>query len=84
MVGVGPAGTQQLIVVVVPIARVRHPDLADEALTDRVRAVSGGEVAAVLVTPSLPVDKRHNSKIDRPRISDWAEEILAGGRIGQI
>jgi acyl-coenzyme A synthetase/AMP-(fatty) acid ligase len=84
VVGVGPAGTQQLIVVVVPVARVRRPDLADEALTDRVRAAAGGEVAAVLVTPSLPVDKRHNSKIDRPRIARWAEEILAGGRIGQI
>jgi acyl-coenzyme A synthetase/AMP-(fatty) acid ligase/pimeloyl-ACP methyl ester carboxylesterase len=84
VVGVGPAGTQQVIVVVVPVARVRRPDLADEVLTDRVRAAAGGEVAAVLVTSSLPVDKRHNSKIDRPRIARWAEEILAGGRIGRI
>jgi acyl-coenzyme A synthetase/AMP-(fatty) acid ligase len=84
VVGVGPAGTQQLIVVVVPVARVRRPDLADEALTDRVRTAAGREVAAVLVTPSLPVDKRHNSKIDRPRIARWAEGILGGGRVGQI
>jgi acyl-coenzyme A synthetase/AMP-(fatty) acid ligase len=84
VVGVGPVGTQQLIVVVVPVARVRRPDVAGQALTDGVRAAAGGEVAAVLVTSSLPVDKRHNSKIDRPRIARWAEEILAGGRIGHI
>jgi acyl-coenzyme A synthetase/AMP-(fatty) acid ligase/pimeloyl-ACP methyl ester carboxylesterase len=83
-VGVGPAGTQQLVVVAVPVAHLRRPDLADEALADRVRATTGREVAAVLVTPSLPVDQRHNSKIDRPRIARWAEEILAGGRIGQL
>ena len=83
-VGIGPAGTQQLVVVAVPVAHLRRPDLADEALADRVRATTGREVAAVLVTPSLPVDQRHNSKIDRPRIARWAEGILAGGRIGPI
>ena len=84
VVGVGPAGTRQLVVVMVPVARVRRPDLAGEALTDRVRAAAGREVAAVLLTPSLPVDKRHNSKIDRPRIAGWAEGILAGDRVGPI
>jgi acyl-coenzyme A synthetase/AMP-(fatty) acid ligase len=83
-VGVGPPGTQQLVVVVVPAGHTRHPDLADEGLADRVRARAGGEVAAVLMAPSLPVDKRHNSKIDRPRIAQWAEEVLAGGRMGQL
>ena len=83
-VGVGPPGTQQLVVVVVPAGHIRHPDLADEALADRVRGRAGGEVAAVLTAPSLPVDKRHNSKIDRPRIARWAEEVLAGGRMGQL
>ncbi len=84
-VGIGPAGTQQLVVVIVPAAHRRRPGLADEALTDRVRvAVETVDVAAVLAVPALPVDKRHNSKIDRPRIARWAEGVLAGGRIGQI
>ena len=84
-VGVGPAGTQVLVVVLVPTADRSKPDLADEALTDRVRAQVGHtDVAAVLSVPSIPVDKRHNSKIDRPRIADWAEKVLAGGRIGRI
>jgi acyl-coenzyme A synthetase/AMP-(fatty) acid ligase len=85
VVGVGPSGTQQLVLVVVPVDGSRRPDLADEDLADRVRAkVDAADVAAVLTTPSLPVDKRHNSKIDRSRIARWAERVLAGGRIGRI
>jgi hypothetical protein len=37
-----------------------------------------------LVVPSLPVDKRHNSKINRTRVARWAERVLSGGRIGRI
>jgi hypothetical protein len=37
-----------------------------------------------MTAPSLPVDKRHNSKIDRSRIARWAERVLAGGRMGRI
>ena len=85
VVGVGPAGTQQLVVVVVPVERSRLPDLADESLADLVRAkVDAADVAAVMTAPSLPVDRRHNSKIDRTRIARWAERILAGGRLGRI
>src|SRR4029077_12474579 len=35
-VGVGPIGTQQVVVVVVPTNRPKHPDLAPEALAARV------------------------------------------------
>ena len=84
-VGVGPAGTQQLVIVVVPVAGRRFPGLADEHLTDTVRGQVGpADVAAVLTAPSLPVDKRHNSKIDRSRIARWAGRVLAGGRMGRI
>ena len=34
-----------------------------------------------LVVPELPTDIRHNSKIDRARLADWATRSLAGGRI---
>ena len=67
-VGVGPAGTQQVVVVVVPTEAPRRPDLARAALAERVRAAASVDVAAVLVVPALPVDKRHNSKIDRTRV----------------
>ena len=87
-VGVGPAGTQQVVVVVVPegglAARRRGaPLLAVDALTDAVRAAAGVPVAAVLVADALPVDIRHAAKIDRTRVAGWAERVLAGSRAGR-
>ena len=85
VVGVGPVGAQEVVVVAVPSAGTTRPGLADEALSDIVRAqASEIDIAAVLVAPRLPVDKRHNSKINRTRIARWADRVLAGGRIGRI
>ncbi|MBN6829322.1 hypothetical protein [Micrococcus luteus] len=41
-------------------------------------------VAAVLVADEIPTDIRHNSKIDRARVADWAESVLAGGTAGAL
>ncbi|MFT4167264.1 MAG: alpha/beta fold hydrolase [Microlunatus sp.] len=78
-VGVGPAGTQQTVVVLVPTAGAspRRP-LAPAALASSVRQAAGSPIAAVLVTDRLPVDIRHASKIDRARVAQWAERVLAG------
>jgi acyl-coenzyme A synthetase/AMP-(fatty) acid ligase len=85
VVGIGPVGTQQVIVVLSLVTGRRRPDLVDEELSDRVRELAGAtDIAAVLVVPSLPVDKRHNSKIDRTRIAAWAENVLSGGRMGSL
>jgi hypothetical protein len=46
-----------------------------------VRGVACVDIAAVFVVPALPVDKRHNSKIDRTRVAKWASAALAGGRV---
>ena len=62
----------------------RRPRLADATLADRVRSVATVDVAAVLEVPELPVDKRHNSKIDRLRVAEWADAVLAGGRFGRL
>jgi acyl-coenzyme A synthetase/AMP-(fatty) acid ligase/pimeloyl-ACP methyl ester carboxylesterase len=83
-VGVGPKGTQQLVVVVETDPAVRRPDLASPALTDAVRDVVAPAVAAVLVVPELPTDRRHNSKIERTRIARWAANVLAGGRMRRL
>jgi hypothetical protein len=32
----------------------------------------------VLVVDHLPVDIRHNSKIDRQHVARWAADVLAG------
>ena len=85
VVGVGPVGTQQTVVVLTLVEGVRRPSLADEDLADRVREITHPvDIAAVLVVAALPVDKRHNSKIDRTRIAAWAENVLSGGRMGRI
>ena len=80
-VGIGPAGTQQVVVVVVTDDPGRGSDLAELALADAIRAVVDVDIAAVLTVPSLPVDKRHNSKINRTRVARWAERVLSGGRV---
>ncbi|HEY5788746.1 MAG TPA: hydrolase, partial [Microlunatus sp.] len=80
-VGVGPPGTQQTVVVVVPRVRPSGP-LAAPDLAAAVRAAAGVPIAAVLVTDRLPVDIRHASKIDRARVAGWAEYVLAGRRPG--
>jgi acyl-coenzyme A synthetase/AMP-(fatty) acid ligase len=82
-VGVGPAGTQQVVVVVVPSSEGTPAGLAPADLAGAVRAAAAVPVAAVLVTPSLPVDIRHASKVDRAAVARWADRVLAGGRIGR-
>lgn len=82
VVGVGPVGTQQVVVVLeVPTSR---PMLADLDLTDDVRRVAQVPVAAVLVVTSLPTDVRHNSKIERGRVAAWASRVLAGGTLSGL
>ena len=98
VVGVGPAGTQAVVVCVEAAKPSTHPQrrpghlrdgrpkpgLAPAALAAQVRAaVAPLDVAAVLVTEAIPTDIRHNSKIDRARMARWAEDILAGGKVGR-
>jgi olefin beta-lactone synthetase len=82
-VGVGPVGNQQLVVVVATDPPAPRAQLAPTSLVDAVRRAIDTPVAAVLVAKALPVDIRHQSKIDRARLATWAAEILAGGRIGE-
>lgn len=81
-VGVGPVGTQQVAVVLE--TGTHRPGLAPQGLADEVRAAVDVDVAAVLVVPALPVDIRHNSKIDRTRVAEWAAGVLSGGRFGRL
>lgn len=87
-VGVGPTGAQVLVVVVETETGVAQltPGLAPLELTEAVRASAGAhlDVVAVLVARALPVDIRHNSKIDRVRVGRWADHALAGGRVGRL
>ena len=83
-VGIGPRGAQQ--VVIVAETESARNGLAPDGLRDVVREVLReqiGEVPAVLTASALPVDIRHNSKIDRIRVGRWAQRVLGGGRVGK-
>ncbi|MEO6570770.1 MAG: AMP-ligase, partial [Ilumatobacteraceae bacterium] len=84
VVGVGPRGAQQMVVVVRTADVGRTPRAADAALTDRVRGVVDRPVASVFEVDRLPVDRRHNSKIDRTAVAAWAAAALAGGRLRSL
>lgn len=84
VVGVGPRGAQAVAVVVEPISAPKSARLASLQVIDTVRSVVDVDVAAVFEVPALPVDRRHNSKIDRGRVAMWADDALRGGRLGEL
>jgi len=77
-VGVGPMGSQQLVIVIEDPDATPGP--ADGELAASVRDAVDEPVAAVLTVAQLPVDIRHNAKIDRAAVASWAADVLAGRR----
>ena len=77
-VGVGPIGTQLPVVIIVTTEG--HEGLSTLDVTAQVRAAAGVAVAAVIERRELPVDIRHNSKVDRAALAVWASALLAGRR----
>ena len=76
-VGVGPTDVQQIVMVVETVNGTEGP--ADTELTHAVRkALAPLTIASVWITPKLPVDIRHNSKIDRTAVSQKMTKILSG------
>ncbi|WP_434994008.1 alpha/beta fold hydrolase [Arthrobacter sp. Ld5] len=87
LVGVGPAGTQAVVAVLETDTAGRRPALADAPLAAAARAAAGRagvDLAAVITVPALPVDIRHNAKIDRTRIAQWCGRFLSGTRAGSL
>lgn len=84
VVGVGPRGTQQVVVVVVPRGATpgglgRHTDTTvPPEVAAAVRAAAGIPVAAVLRRDWVPVDIRHAAKVDRTELARWATTLLHG------
>ncbi|MHA7278661.1 alpha/beta fold hydrolase [Arthrobacter sp. MDT2-2] len=87
VVGVGPTGTQAVVAVLEAETAGRRPRLADPRLAAAARVAArelGVDLAAVLAVPALPVDIRHNAKIDRTRVAAWSGRFLSGGRAGSL
>ena len=84
VVGVGPVGNQRVVVIIERDEPVAKASLADLSMIDSVRGVADTDVVAVFDIAKLPVDRRHNSKIDRTALAEWAETALAGGALGKL
>jgi acyl-CoA synthetase (AMP-forming)/AMP-acid ligase II len=67
LVGVGPRGSQR------PVLVVEGPE--DPGLVTELMAATG--VERVLFHPNFPVDVRHNAKIHRLTLAQWAAERLS-------
>ena len=79
VVGVGPQGNQALVVVLERTDEMK-PGLAGLDITEQIRETAlekcDLDVAAVLVAKDFLTDIRHNSKINRERLREWAEAQL--------
>lgn len=87
LVGVGPVGTQAVVAVLQMKDDRRQPTGgAPLELIDKVRArlKQQVDIASVLIARQLPVDRRHNSKVDRAAIAKWAANVLAGDKVGPL
>jgi acyl-CoA synthetase (AMP-forming)/AMP-acid ligase II len=73
-VGVGPSGAAVVAVVVSEEAPLR---IAPRELAEVVRAAAGRPIAAVLVG-RLPLDRRHQSKVDRAALAASVTQLLSG------
>jgi len=76
-VGIGEKGIQQLVIVL----ETDHAkeDVAPRQLTAQVReALADVDVVAIWETKKLPVDIRHNSKIDRTALALKMQKVLSG------
>ena len=78
-VGVGPERCEQLVIV---LQSESSPGLASGDVAKAVREKVDLPVAAVLTMDQMPVDIRHNAKIDRSAVAAWARDVLAGDAPG--
>ena len=76
LVGIGPAGSQQPVIVVeLAGGRKKTPEnLFAELRAIAVQYRHTKEIKRFLVHPSFPVDIRHNAKIFREKLAEWAAE----------
>lgn len=80
-VGVGPAGRQQIVAVIEMLNTSTIIQAAPMSLVSKIRSITSSRIAAVLTVKRLPVDRRHNSKIDRVLVKLWADKALSGEKV---
>ena len=80
LVGIGPRGRQRPVLFVELESTARNADR--EGLTMALLALGAAHehtrsIQTVLYHSGFPVDVRHNAKINRERLAEWATELLA-------
>ncbi len=84
-VAVGPPGAQVIVVIAEVVNADKKPRQASleriDAIRSAVSEANGLDVAACLEVAALPVDRRHNSKIGRSELAEWALHVLEGGEV---
>ncbi len=78
LVGVGPPGAQSPVIVVEPKSPTDLKGGRGRKLQEELLELARGNeltrsITRVLLHRSLPVDIRHNTKINREQLADWAE-----------
>jgi hypothetical protein len=77
LVGIGPRGNQKPVMILECISPV-----TDEDVQTMKKETEGGLPAAdgeiLTVDWPLPVDLRHNAKINREKLAEWASKQLTG------
>lgn len=82
LVGIGPRGSQEPVLVVQPVKASTVTDeerLARELVALAAKNPHTAGITRFLFHPSFPVDVRHNAKIHRLTLARWAGRRLARG-----
>jgi len=86
LVGIGPRGHQRPVIVLEPVqGRMPRSKAAREALVDEIRRIGRSNpltarIDDFLFHPAFPVDIRHNAKIFREKLAEWAAKRLTSER----
>lgn len=75
LVGVGPVGDQTPVIVIEPEGKIDEKALTKELLTLGASHATTRSIQRVLYHPAFPVDIRHNAKIGREQLADWAAPL---------
>jgi acyl-CoA synthetase (AMP-forming)/AMP-acid ligase II len=78
LVGIGPPGSQEPVIVLEPrLGRMPRRPAERQAFLDEIRSLAATSpltagIGRFLLHPSFPVDIRHNAKISREKLALWA------------
>jgi len=81
LVGVGPRNAQQPVIIIEPQDKAPWRGFARSRWLEELRALAAANpltrnIQTVLFHPSFPVDVRHNAKIFREKLAQWAADRI--------